>query len=182
MKLSEDFSLKKYNAILKLVTLEDAAFILSLRTNTNLNKYLSIVTNDLEQQIKWLKQYKERELKGEEYYFLVGDETENFYGTTRLYHFENEKFVTGSWIFGSDTPFGLAIKGDIIGREIAFENFGFTTCLFDVRKDNAKVLKYHKGFFPDLIGEDELNFYFELSKENFYTHKNKLLKLLGYGT
>jgi len=181
MKLPSDFSIVKYDTFLRLARIDDAEFILSLRLNPNRNKHLSIVSDDLEAQKNWLRDYKYREEKGEEYYFLVGDISEKLYGTIRLYHFQKTKYVFGSWIFCEDAPEGLAIKGDIIGREIAFDILGFTTCLFDVRKNNSLVLRYHRGWNPIMIGENERNFYFELSYEKFNTHKLKLLKLLEYG-
>lgn len=181
MQLFSDFNITRYDTFVRLVTIEDAEFILSLRLNPDRNKYLSSVSNNIEAQRSWLKEYKIRESKGEEYYFLVGDVFGKLYGTTRLYHFQKNKFVIGSWIFNEEAPDGLAIKGDIICREIAFDILGFKKCLFDVRKENIKVLKYHKGWNPTLIDEDGLNYYYELSCEKFNMRKSKILKLFGYG-
>jgi hypothetical protein len=84
----------------------------------------------------------------------------------------------GSWVFLDESPAGIAIKGDIATREIAFEQLGFGTCKFDVRKENKTVLKYHYGYKPLLVAEDELNFYFELNKQDFYKQRDKLIKIL----
>jgi hypothetical protein len=181
IKLPSDFTITRYDTYLRLAREDDAEFILSLRLNPNRNEFLSSVSQDVNDQINWLKEYKEREKKGEEYYFLVGDISGKLYGTIRLYHFQENKFVAGSWIFREDTPEGLSIKGDIVGRDIAFEELKFNTCLFDVRKNNSRVLKYQKSWNPELIGEDEQNFFFKLTHEKFNQHKLKLLKLLGYG-
>jgi hypothetical protein len=52
--------------------------------------------------------------------------------------------------------------------------------VFNVRKTNKTVLRYHLAFNPDKIGEDEQNFFFRLTQENFTIQKNKLLKIIGY--
>jgi hypothetical protein len=181
-KLPLDFTIEKYDTFLRLVDIDDASFILSLRTNINRNKNISFVSNDLGKQIKWIEDYKVREKRGEEYYFLVGDKDKKFYGTTRLYHFSDNIYTNGSWIFSEQTPDGLAIKGDIIGREIGFDILGFDICHFDVRKKNKNVIKYHMGFQPKKINETELDIYFELTKASFADNKLKILKILGYGT
>jgi RimJ/RimL family protein N-acetyltransferase len=63
--------LQTVNTYLRLAELEDADFILSLRMNEKLNRYLSPVTADTSQQINWLQQYKLRESEGSDYYFII---------------------------------------------------------------------------------------------------------------
>jgi hypothetical protein len=55
---------------------------------------------------------------------------------------------------------GTAILGDIIVREIGFNELKKLKCLFDVRKGNTNVIKYHARYNPEKIGEDELNYYY----------------------
>lgn len=169
--------IKKYGIKLRPVEISDARFILELRTNPELNKYLSFTENNLDNQIEWIKKYKEREIKGEEFYFIAEDINGNCYGTTRIYNFIKDSFETGSWLFSKSTPQGLAIKADIIGREFGFDMLKVNFCHFEVKKNNKTVVRYHLGYEPDLINEDEQNFYFKLSKEKFENHKNKLLKI-----
>jgi hypothetical protein len=167
----------KYNIVLELVTEEDAQFIIDLRSGRR-STHISYTEPDVLKQISWIKQYKIREQNNLEYYFIVKDLDGNKWGTTRLYNFSNDNFEVGSWVFLDDSPAGIAIKGDIATREIAFEQLGFNTCKFDVRKENKTVLKYHYGYKPLLVGEDELNFYFELNKQDFYKQRDKLIKIL----
>lgn len=167
----------KYNIVLELVTEKDAQFIIGLRSGKR-STHISYTEPDILKQISWIKQYKIREQNNLEYYFIVKDLDGKKWGTTRLYNFNNDKFEVGSWVFLEDSPVGIAIKGDIITREIAFEQLGFESCKFDVRKENKTVLKYHCGYKPLLVAEDGLNFYFELNKQDFYKQRDKLIKIL----
>ena len=167
----------KYGIQLRFATINDADFILSLRTDPNLNQHLSFTSNDNNKQVEWLTNYKLREEKKQEFYFIA--EIDGIaYGTTRLYNFDEESFETGSWLFSQETPAGVAIKADIIGREFGFESLKAKYCRFEVRKENKSVVRYHLGYKPNLINEDELNFYFTLAQEDFNIHKNKLLKFI----
>lgn len=167
----------KYGITLRTVTEQDAQFILDLRTDPDLNEFISSTSNDINQQIDWIRKYKEREINNQELYFITLDNNGNKCGTTRLYNFRNNKFELGSWIFLKEAPFGVSIKADILSKEIAFEELKFDTCTFEVRKKNLSVIKYHKMYQPAIIGECEKNWYFELSKENFNLYKTKFLNL-----
>lgn len=48
-------SIQTHNIKLRLVEIEDAEFILSLRLDNNLNKHFSSVNNDLNEQIRWIE-------------------------------------------------------------------------------------------------------------------------------
>lgn len=180
LKMQSNSRILKYGISMRLAEESDASFILTLRLNVNRSKYLSTVSSDLHKQEEWLREYKIREKEGKEYYFII--EVDGVaYGTTRIYKITENSFETGSWIFSEDAPQGVAVKGDILGREFAFEILKKDVCTFEVRKINENVIRYHKGYKPDIVGEDDLNFYFQLSKDAFYLHSQKLLKIHGYG-
>ena len=135
----------------------------------------------MQKQIDWIKGYKEREARGEEYYFITLDENGKRFGVNRLYNFDEESFEVGSWLFLNEAKSSVSILSDITTREYGF-NLKFPKfCRFEVRKENLSVLAYHKRFSPILVNEDDLNNYYILSKENFDEYKNKLLKVYGYG-
>ena len=66
-----------------------------------------------------------------------------------------------------------------MGKELGFDVLKYDICRFDVRKVNAVILAYHRLFNPLQYDEDDLNFYFELSKDSFEKTKIRLLKLFG---
>jgi hypothetical protein len=70
------------------------------------------------------------------------------------------------------------ILGDLAIRDYGFEVLKFRNCHFEVRKENLTVVRYHRNFAPELTGEDDLNYYFKLSYENYLIQRTKLLKFL----
>ncbi len=174
--------LRKYGSIIRLVDESDAEFIFSLRTNYLLSRFIHQVSNDLNDQLLWIRDYKKRELIGEEFYFIsLNPEKGVPQGLNRIYNFRNNEFELGSWLYLPDDDISKSILGDIAVREIAFDNLRFETCTFEVRKGNRSVVRYHQGYSPDLTGEDDENYYFKLSATTFNQKKEKYLNILGYG-
>jgi hypothetical protein len=176
-KLEEDFKLLRYGLSVRLVNEKDAEFILSLRTDQKLSRYLNSTKNDTLTQINWIREYKYRQNKGIEYYFIFLEDNKPV-GLCRIYNVNTTSFTTGSWIFKDTKHPNSSIFGSIITREIAFDLFPGKELHFDVRKENKKVLAYHKLFKPELISEDDENYYFKLSQEKFENGRCKLLDIL----
>lgn len=160
-------NIKAKGILLRLAEIEDAKFILKLRTDSKLNKFISYTDNNILQQIDWLKNYKNRELKESEYYFIIENENKEKFGTYRIYNLEKKSFTIGSWLCEHNAPQNIAIKADILCKDFGFNVLNFDICKFDVRKKNKKVIQYHKLFNPELIGEDDLNYYYKLDKNKF---------------
>ena len=178
MKLSANFHLEKYGLDVRLVTITDAPFIVHLRTNKELSKYLHPISSDVEEQEKWLDKYKLREQEGREYYFIFSQNGQDL-GLERIYDIEGENFTHGSLIFSPSAPIGTAILADIITREIAFDTLGLSNNYFDVRKGNVNVRNYHLKYSPVYLHEDTDSYYYLLRKENFKSNKNKFLRLFA---
>jgi len=161
------------NVILTLVTKEDAEFILSLRENQYLNKFISSTSSNLDKQMKWIVNYKNRENCYTEFYFILRDKKNTPFGTVRLYDFKNGSFCWGSWIVYNNAPIYFGIESAISIYELAFNILNFSKSHFDVRRGNEKVIKFHKRMGAQIINSDELNIYFEYSKSNYIKIKNK---------
>lgn len=166
--------IKRYGIILRLAEEHDAEFIYSLRTDPELSKFISFTNPGIEDQINWLKNYKIREKEKSEFYYIAQDEYGNKYGTIRLYNFDEKSFELGSWLFHRNSPIGMAVKTHFIGFEVGFEILKAEYARFEIRKQNTGVLKYVIDFKPNLVGEDDLNYYFTISKENFYVRRSQL--------
>jgi len=148
---------------LRLVGESDAEFICNLRNNPNLNKYISQSTALIDEQAKWIKNYKERELGLHEFYFIIerNDNNERI-GTIRLYDFRNDpkSFCWGSWILNSSKTRYAAIESALLIYKIAFEELRFEQSHFEVRKANLGVHNFHMRLGAQLISEgDSDNFY-----------------------
>lgn len=166
--------ISKYGIFLHLVEESDAEFILALRTNPKLNKYISSTSPDILDQQKWIEYYKIKEKQGLEYYYIAKDQLGNKYGTIRLYNFDENSFELGSWIFMPNSPLGMPVKTHMIGLETGFDALKAEYCRITIRKKNIKVINYLEEFNPVINFEDDLDLYYILSKENFYVRKKKL--------
>lgn len=172
-------TIHRYGITLRPVEVSDAEFILKLRTDERLGAFLSSTSPDVEQQQEWLSGYKEREAAGQEYYYIA-EKDGVAYGTIRTYRIEEDWFEAGSWLFSPDAPVGMSILADIINREFGFEILDKSVNRFDVRRLNHQVVKYQRGYHPIQVGEDQLNYYFILTRRQFEKYKRKYLKLLGF--
>jgi hypothetical protein len=172
----------KYGQAYRLVDETDAGFINQLRTNSKLGRFLSKTEVGIDVQRKWIEEYKKRELMGEDFYFMCLDPlSKERMGVMRLYNFSDKIFEIGSWLFKPGLDITKAIVADITGKEIGFDLLGYSVCKFEVRKENKSVIRYHQNFQPELVDEDELNYYYRLTINKFNNNKNKLLKIAGYG-
>lgn len=170
--------LARYNIKFRFVELNDADFIVKLRTDIEKSKYISETDKDIEKQKKWIREYKEREKKQEEFYFIAIDEKNVEFATYRLYNPDETSIEIGSFISIPyyNNPINV-IKVDIVLKTFVFEELGFNELKFEVRKDNKSVINYHNKFKPRLIGEDELNNYYNLKKDSFLMNKHRFEKL-----
>ena len=172
----------KYGCKFRLVDESDAPFIWKLRTDPVLSRFVSPVHDNLNSQVEWIAGYRKREAAGEEFYIISIDPYSGTrQGVNRIYDFKTDTFELGSWLYLPQEDISKSILGDIHAREIGYDVLGFDNCTFEVRKGNKSVIRYHRGYSPELTGEDEQNFYFRLSKETFNHHKNKYLSICGYG-
>lgn len=166
--------ISKYGILLKLVEETDAGFIINLRTNPKLNIHISHTNADLSDQIKWIQGYKMREMQGLEYYYVAQDLNGNKYGTIRIYDFDEKSFALGSWIFLPHSPLGMAAKAHLLGLEIGFNLFNAEYCKIRVRKKNIGVVRYIENFNAEIVLQDDIDYYFKLSRFNFYNHKRAM--------
>ncbi len=168
-----------YGYHFRLVEIEDAEFILSLRSNEKLSRHINTTSAELDEQINWLKEYKVREKNGEDFYILcLKEDKETKQGVVRIYNINGTEFEIGSWVFKSDADPNVAILADLFTFSLAYEQLNLKTCNASVRKANKRVLWYTKSFDPILKMEDELNFYFEIGYDNYKIQRDKLLKML----
>lgn len=147
--------------ILRDACLEDAAFILELRTDKNKSKYLSYVSPDIEKQENWLKKYN---TDSSQIYFIIQDKNDVI-GTVRLYDQRDNSFCWGSWIIQEGSPSSYAIESAMIVYNYAFL-LGFLNAHFEVRKGNKSVWKFHERFGAVRTGETEEDYLYKISNSS----------------
>lgn len=147
---------------LRLVKEEDADFILKLRNDKELSKFISPTNINLEEQIKWIKSYKIREEKKEEFYFIVESKIGVPCGTVRVYNinYENKETTWGSFILDKTRPNSASNEVIELSLKFIFEKLKLKKVYLDVRKENYKAIHIYKKNNFLKIGEDRKNYYY----------------------
>lgn len=156
---------------------KDAEFILSLRTNPRKSRHLSKTSNDLEEQIRWLKKYQE---EGNQAYFIIHFEHKPI-GTVRLYDARGESFCWGSWILTDYAPPHGAIESALIVYSLGINHLGFKESHFDVRKENESVIRFHKKFGANCIGETSKDYLFKIGSSEISSSMRRYARYLPSG-
>lgn len=161
------------NLRLRLAEVNDAEFILGLRLDETKGRYLSVVTNDIEKQRQWLRDYKSRESQRQEFYFVIESLNSEALGTVRIYDFQGDSFCWGSWILKDGVPASSAIESALSAYTFGFEMLRFSSCHFDVRKGNLAVARFHLQMGAVKTGETDIDDLFCMSKDAFVSIRNR---------
>lgn len=141
----------------------DAEFILGLRTNPEISKYISKVDPSLEKQIQWLVNYQSAQ---DQAYFIIENERGENVGTVRFYDPQGSSLCWGSWIIVQGSSRYYAIESALMAWHYAFYALDFDACHFDVVKENRSVWQFHMSFGAKRVGETERDFLFNVTKED----------------
>lgn len=162
------------NIRLREVEVGDAEFIVALRTNANLNRYLSPVSPDVQLQRDWISNCRS---KFDQAYFIVqtNKETPQPIGTLRLYNPVGKGFTWGSWILSEDAPTFAAIESTLVVYDYGFNVLGFDTAHFEVLQGNPSIA-FHPRLGARVTHEDERAKYFSLEKEDYFRARPKYAK------
>lgn len=161
------------NIYLRDMLVEDAAFVLDLRTNKTLNKHLSPTQNDLDKQVQFIQNYKK---SLQDFYFVICDKNHESLGVVRIYDIREDSFCWGSWIIKPDAPSYTAIESALLIYDFAFYALHYKQSHFDVRKGNSKVISFHQKLGAEMVSEDDLNFYFIYKKQTYLSIREKYKK------
>lgn len=170
-KLSKDFTLIRYGLKVRLVNQDDAEFILSLRADPERTKYMITLDDEISYQKEWIKEYKKREKKGLDYYFIYSDMNDKTIGVNRLSMIDNENKTAknSSWIVIEGLKYE-SIKMYVIRHEIAFNLLDIQKLWGEVHKMNSKAIRINKLFgymFKDLNSD-----FFYIYNEKSIFHKS----------
>ncbi|MDE6548824.1 MAG: hypothetical protein K2L22_07490 [Muribaculaceae bacterium] len=177
-KLPNDFQMNKYGIEVRLVDEKDTPFILSLRADKWLTRFIHQTDNDEQKQREWIRNYKEREKEGKEYYFIYSKNGIPF-GLNRIYDIHDGSCTSGSWLCVPGTPVNHSISTALLNRDIMFGILGIKEDNFDVRKGNKKVQKFHLMTGSVQTGETELDILYRATPDTHEKGKRKILKLLN---
>lgn len=149
------------------VEVEDAGFILDLRCNEKKSKFLHKTEYNIQKQQDYIRHYKTLD---NEWYFIIEDKKCNPIGTYRIYDLKDDSFCIGSWLMIDGVSPLETIEGEYLVKMFAFDATGFKKFHFDVRKENKKVIRFHKMMGAKIVAENDIDYFFECTKED-YLHK-----------
>ncbi len=164
--------------ILRDVCSQDASFIISLRTNGRISRYLSRVSDNLSLQLAWLKEY---EKNNNEAYFIIEDLSGLKMGLVRIYDACGTSFSWGSWVLSEDAPSFAAIESALIIYSYALYSLGFTQAHFQVVKANERVWRFHERCGAKRIAEDESQYHYVILNDEIKKSLEKYKRFLPDG-
>jgi len=127
---------------LRPVTLEDAAFIVALRTDPLLNRFVHETSPRVEDQVAWLEGYFER---AGDYYFIVENaESLEEQGTAGLYKVESGSAEWGRWILKRGSM--AALESAWLIYQAAFSRLTLHELCSRTLTDNHAVISFHDSF------------------------------------
>lgn len=133
---------------LRPVTLDDAAFIVKIRTDPELSRYLHEISPRVEDQVDWLERYFERP---GEYYFIVEDaHSGEPQGTIGIYDVENGSAEWGRWILKRGSM--AALESIWLIFEVGFTQLHLSHIYSRTLLENPKVVSLHDRFGASRVG------------------------------
>lgn len=148
----------------------DAEYILSLRTDTTLNRFLKSVDNDVEKQRAWITGHNKR---AEGYYFMMINSQQQPCGVIRISDIKEDTCIIGSWIVARECSGFAAVESLMLCFSYSLESLGCSRCIGVMHEDNASVLRVYSALGGTYIGKKEDFLEYEMTKENFKKAKQK---------
>lgn len=176
-KIPSDFTYNKYGLTVRLVREEDAPFILELRTNKKLSRFLHKTDHDVKKQIEWIRDYKKREKEGTDYYFIYFSKGKPI-GVNRIYNITEYSSTGGSWICSDDATLEESLGTYFLNSDI-YDMFEIICGPYTISKGNNHVLKFHLSMGAEIIREDSEEYLVRINYEKYLKAKDRYIRLLG---
>ena len=176
--LPKDFTIERYGLTARLVNESDTEYILSLRTDKKLSKYIHETEDSTTKQLDWFRKYKLREYENRDYYFIYEKDGKPV-AVNRVYNICQYFGTPGSWLCSPNNEVEVSMATNFILNDIIFEILQLDFTVFDVRKANKHVWKMHIQCGAKMIGESDIDFYFVTTKQDYFSHRDSFLQLLG---
>jgi len=167
MDLSPIARVKGPSLVLRLIEPDDAAYVHGLRTNPAYNGHLSQVTGTVDDQREWIENYKAREAKGQELYYVIERKDGTRCGLIRLYDIEADSFTWGSWILDENKTCKAALESAVLSFGVGFRMLVKSKALIDVRIENKKAITFYRRFGMAQTHDDSQNIYFDYLRDRF---------------
>lgn len=139
--MRHDVRLEGFRFRLRPVTLADAPFIVGLRTDPELGRFLHATSPRVEDQEAWLERYFER--AGDVYFVIEDGRTGEAVGTIGIYDID-EAARAGEWGRWLVKPGSVAaVESALLIYRAAFEVLGLEAVYCRTVADNQRVVSFH---------------------------------------
>ena len=135
---------------LRQVQVEDAEFILSLRTDPVYSLYINDTENDLDIQIEWIKQ---QYTKPYDYYFVICDLNHHSKGVISLYNFDSDKINAEMGRLICPKAQIQLYETLILIHDFAFDRLGLTRLFYKENPENYDVIAVTRKFGAEFVRE-----------------------------
>lgn len=176
--LSQNFSMEKYGLKVRLASEADTDYIMSLRTDKELTKFIHQTDNDVQKHLEWFRRYKQREAEARDYYFIYFKDDKPV-GLNRIYNVFEYYGTIGSWLCSPDNEVEVSIATHLFLHDIIFEVMNLDFTVFDVRKGNKHVWKLHRQTGAQQVGESDIDYYFVTTKTEYLKRRDTLIDILN---
>ena len=164
---------------LRLIKPKDAAYVHSLRSNPAYNTHLSTVTGTVDDQVKWIEDYKSREAQGQEFYYVIERKDGTRCGLVRLYDIQAESFTWGSWILDENKTRKAALESAVLSFGIGFNVMKRAVANVDVRLENKHAISFYERLGMTETHRTNGQVFFAYTRARFDTSRTHYLKLLS---
>lgn len=142
--MRHDLRIDGFRFRLRPVVEADAAFIVRLRTDPQLGRYLHETSAKVEDQVAWIHAYEDRP---DDYYFIVEDgRSGDPLGAIGIYDIDREagRAEWGRWLIRKDSA--AALESVVLIHRVGFEALKLRTMVSCTIVENEQVVSFHRSF------------------------------------
>ena len=161
---------------LRTAEITDAEFILSLRLNKELGRYLKKTDPSIEQQKIWIEQ---KQRKKNDYHMIIELKDTTRVGIIAVYDIKDSVFEWGRWIITPNSPIYISIESCYLAYDFAFNTLGLNITKSKIKKNNITVLGFHLNYGAKIIKEGDVYVYISYHKNNFISNSSFFQKYKG---
>ena len=167
-----------HQLVLRNAGVNDAAFLVALRTDARKRRFISATGPELAPQMAWLTLYASR---ANDAYFVVENRAGDALGTIRLYDPDGDAFCFGSWVMKDGAPASAAVEALLMVYHYALHTLGFNRSYFAVRKANRTVWRFMESFGGVRTHETDIDYWYETQRAPVLASLQRYRRLLPDG-
>lgn len=139
--MKHDLSIEGYAYRLRPISLEDARFVVKLRTDASLGKYLNSTSTKISDQESYIRRYYER--VGDYYFVIEKMETREQEGLIAIYDLDDKEKTAewGRWIIKPSSMAGL--ESAYLIYKVSFDLLDLKTVYCRTIAKNERVVSFH---------------------------------------